>query len=377
MGPAFRLQIARAFAPQLRFNAFYPGNSSLQNRSEDLFPMGVASFFSEIHNGQARVLVQGSHGTTPGLSQQRTVGAPASMSTREIGPYPAGMVGDAPGAAPLYINLYEEPTARTLDSQGRGEIVVHAEYWIFYPQDRADVQILGLSTQLLNDPFGHQGDWEHVALRLRLRLGQSSRFLDGQVEEGYFAAHGDVFRTQAPELELVDDLGAPDPNGSHPVVYVAQGKHGSYPQAGERQRVPAPSWLANYVDFFRGNGVRVDAWSGSFFDLEDPTAAPQEFNSPEFQTIMASSPTPPSLADWTEFQGKWGPTRNQLTVFGHTFSFASSPTGPKRKSDYGDFGRSAVSWTDAKRQQSGTLTVYRDQGVTIPLSSPVPLPVRR
>ncbi len=377
MGPVFRLQVAKAFAPQLRFNAYQPGHSAAQNRNEDLFPMGVASFLRELHSGRPRVLVNGSSGMAPGTSEERTASGTPAFDADRLAPYPREMVGDPPGQAPLYVNVYEDPTARQLGARGQGEIVVDVEYWIFYPQDRADVHILGVSTQLLQDPFGHQGDWEVIAARLRLQLGDDSRLLGGRVEEAYYASHGDTYVVRRPELELVDDLGFPDPVGTHIVVYVSQGKHGSFPQAGERRELPIPPWLADFVDIFAGNGVWIDAWVGDLFDLEDVAGAPQEFASAEFQALLAGSASPPAITDWTEFQGRWGPTRSQITIGGHTISLASSPTGPKAKSDYGALGRSAISWADTKIQQSGILTIYRDAGITPPIVSPPPLPIRR
>jgi hypothetical protein len=377
MGPAFRLQVAGAFAPQLRFNAYQPGHPSAQNRNEDLFPMGVASFLRELHSGRPRVLVQGSSGGAPGISEERAATGTAVFDADRLAPYPREMVGDPPGQAPLYVNVYEDLAARQLGARGQGEIVVSVEYWIFYPQDRADVQILGVSTQPLQDPFGHQGDWEAVGARLRLTLGDDSRLLGGRVEEGYYASHGDTYVARRPELELVDDLGLADPDGAHIVAYVSQGKHGSFPQAGERRELPVPSWLADFVDIFAGNGVRVDAWVGDLFDLEDVAGASQEFASAEFQALLAGSMAPPAISDWTQYQGRWGPTRSQITIAGHTISLASSPTGPKAKSDYGDLGGSAIPWADTKIQQSGILTVYRDIGTSPAIASPPPLPVRR
>lgn len=376
--PAFRLAVAREFSPRLRFNGYHnDGNPSAQNRSEDFFPMGLRTFFRRLENGQAHVLVQGSSGSSAGVSAVQTFIGAATFGADTFGPYPRDMVGDAPGAAPIYIHVYEDPAARSLAADGSGELVVFAEYWLFYAADRAEVSFFGLVTAGPNDLFGHRGDWEHTSYRVRLRFGPGSVLHGGTIEEGYYYGHGFGNRVGPALIEVVNDAGQPDPSGTHPVVYIAQGKHASYPQAGHWTQVPLPVTIADHTDFFRGNGVVVDSWGGQFFDLEDVAGQAAEFSSPEFQAISARSPI--NHLDWTLYDGRWGPDNVSITIGGQQLGLGVSPTGPKAKSSYGDFGASAgQTWTSSKLLFAPVgLNIYADQGITIPDMSPPPTPIRQ
>src|SRR5262249_44507086 len=50
--------------------------------------------------------------------------------------------------------------------------------------------------------------------------------------------------------------------GTHPAVYVSQGKHASYPEPGEWRDYQRLAPLVEYDDVFHGNGVRVETWKG-------------------------------------------------------------------------------------------------------------------
>ncbi|MGE4146073.1 MAG: hypothetical protein AB7N76_35945 [Planctomycetota bacterium] len=377
--PALRAEIARAFAPQLRFNAYYDdGNHSAQNKNEDFFPMGVASFLRELASGRPRVVTQPSvvGAAAPAVSVEQPVSGAASFTSARLDGYPKQLVGDAPGSAPLYVHVYELPALRRLAPDGSGELVVYAEYWVFFAYDRCEAKVLNLiPTSGGADIAGHRGDWEHTSYRLRVTLDAGAVVRGGAVEEGFFYGHDHAYSATAPELELLDDAGQPSPAGRHPVVFVSQGKHASFPQAGEWQNSAVPTWLADHTDFFRGNGVWVETWRGDLFDLEDPRAAPAEFAPPELGALLAASGL--QLQDWTEYLGRWGPDL-ALSAAGVTLRIGLSPTGPKAKADYGDFGGQGAqpTWTDAKLQ-SPRLRVYRDLGITIPRAAPLPLPLRR
>ena len=379
--PAGRQAIARLFAPRLRFNGWHDdGNGSRQNRHEDFFPMGVASFLRELHAGAARVLVQGSQRHHPGQSEVRPFAGSPAFGPDKLEPYPREMVGDPPGAAPLYVHVYDDPALRALAPDGSGQLEVWVEYWLFYPHDRAEVALFsffptwaGSSTDLI----GHRADWEHVQFRSRVRLGPGGALLGGELVEGTYYGHGHGLSVDAADLECLDDRGAPDPQGTHPVVYVSQGKHASFPQAGHWSGAVFPTWVADYTDFFRGNGVVVDAWSVPLIDLEDPAGAPDELSSPEFLALAARSPAAAGLSDWTLWPGRWGPDEVRLTTPAGSFG-TGSPRSPRVRGDYHDFGgRGAYPrWVDVKAREPG-LVVYADRGIAIPDVVPPPLPVRR
>ncbi|MCO5172232.1 MAG: hypothetical protein M9894_38535 [Planctomycetes bacterium] len=376
LSPAFRAEVARAFAPELRFNAYHDdGNRSPQNRHEDFFPMGVASFLAELEAGAARVLVQPSRGPAPGVSQVRPFSSRPVLRGAQLEGYPRYMVGDEPGTAPVYVHVYEDPAGRALAPDGSGELVVFAEYWFFYAHDRSEARLLGaIGTSGAADVTGHRADWEHISLRLRVRTAAGGVFAGGELDHGSFYGHGGAVVAGPGELERVDDAGADDPAGRHPVVYVAQGKHASYPEAGEWRGHAVPTWLADHTDFFRGNGVRIACWQVPLPDLEDPDALPQEFAPQAFRTLQAASPhTVAHLRDWTEYRGRWGP---DLALFGTTV-LGLSPTGPKAKTKYGDQGGLTTfpRWADLKRRSPG-LKVYRDLGIVIPRVLPPPAPSR-
>ena len=377
--PALRAEIARAFAPQLRFNGYHDdGNRARQNRHEDFFPMSVAGFLRELASGRARVLVQPSSGHAPGESEARPFSDTPRLEPQRLNGYPRFMVGDPPGAAPLYVHVYEDPALRALGPDGAGELTVYVEYWVFYAYDRSEARILGISFSGARDLLGHRADWEHTSFRARVRLDPGYVFAGGALEEGVFAGHGHRWLADGPELERVDDAGQPDPAGTHPVVYVSQGKHASFPQAGHWTDGNFPAWLADFTDFFRGNGVVIDGWRVPLPDLTDPAALAAEFSPPEWQALVAASPVAPVLVpDWTAWWGHFGPDLTILRLAGSTVWIGLSPTGPRQKSTWGSFhGRgSTPRWSDAKRHPR--LVVYEDQGIAIPPVTPPPLPVRR
>jgi hypothetical protein len=372
--PALRLDVARLLAPQLRFNAYHnDGNTSAQNRSVDFFPMSVANFLRELESGSVRVVTTGSNGTSPGVSDLLPLLTPPVLGVDSLTGVPRDMVGDPPGTAPAYAHVYEDATARRISADGSGELRVFVEHWFFYCQDRAETPILGIPSGTgFWDLFGHIGDWEHTLTRVHLRLGPDLSLQTATIEAATYYLHEDAYRVAVADLELVDDQGQPSASGTHPVVYVSQGKHASYPQAGEWWGLTYPGPIVGYTGFFRGNGVVVDTWLGLVFDLEEPAAAPAEFSPPELTSIMARSPVQ-GLSDWTEYWGRWGP--DTIALFPFRFSLAS-PVGPKFQQTYGDYGLASRDWA-ALKASDPDLIIYRDLGVVTPPLVPTPTPIRR
>lgn len=369
LGFDLRAVIARDFAPQLRYNAYHnDGNGARQNRNEDFFPIGVRSFLEQLNAQQVRMVVDQSTGTTPALLAVQPITDQAQFGNRVLQPYPRFIAGDQPGTAPLYTNVYLDDATRQLDAQLAGTVEAFCEYYVFYAHDRAEATVLGfIPTGGNNDRFGHRADWERMHVRARLSFGPGGTYQGGEVLSGVFSGHGKKFLAQRPELETVDDLGQPDPLGTHMVAYIANGKHAAFPQAGEWKDANYPAWVADYTDFFRGNGVWIDGWSVPLFDLEEPARAPDEFSPPEFFAMQMTGVT---LTDWTQFDGTWGPDAFQIPLVGIRIS--TSPTGPKQKSEYGNFGGTTELWVDAKSHSR--LKVYTDLGITIPRANPLPYP---
>ena len=380
--PAFRAAVARAFAPELRFNAYHDdGNRAPQNKNEDFFPLGVASFLAELERGAARVVVQPSDRHAVAVSQVRPFTSRPALSSAHLGGYPKFMAGDEPGTAPVYVHVYEDPAGRALAADGSGELVLHAEYWYFYAYDRSEaVLAFSLISTSGGDITGHRADWENVAYRLRLTLGPGGALLAGEVTHGTYYGHGHAFVIPGAGLQRVDDAGNDDPAGRHPVAYISQGKHAAYPEAGQFEGHSVPMWVAAHTDFFRGNGVRLQAWTAPLPDLEDAAALPQEFAPPAFTTLLATSAgsATTGLSDWTLYRGRFGPDLTILHLPFTSITLGLSPTGPKRKAYYGNKGGLSTYplWTDVKAREPG-LKAYADHGIVIPRVLPPPLPIRQ
>jgi hypothetical protein len=380
--PGLEAEIGKSFAPQFRFNGYHDdGNKSVQNRNEDHFPQGVASFLREIESGKIRILLLGSIKDTPALTVVIPYNQSAKFGNDDFGDFPKRMVGDAPGKATTYTHIYLEPGTPALNSDGSGELIVWAEYWEFYPQDRSEAELLTvLPTYGYLDLSGHRGDWEHQTFKIRVQLDAGLTFLGGRIEAGYYSGHGDSFKVVSPELELVDDKGQPDLLGRHPVVYISQGKHAAYPQAGQwADHADIPSWLASHTDFFRGNGAIVNTWDSPLADIGEPSSDINEFASVEFLAMIARSPgSNAQMKFWTDYRGDWGTddVRVNIPALGINIGIAGSPSCPDLAgAGFRGAPSDAVDWTTAKNKHS-KLIVYKDKGVTIPQVIPAPIPRR-
>ncbi|MCA8923883.1 MAG: hypothetical protein KDD82_18880, partial [Planctomycetes bacterium] len=102
LGFELRAAIARDFAPQLRYNAYYnDGNGARQNRNEDFFPIGVASLLKQLNAQQVRLVIDQSTQATPALLAVQSITDQASFGAQRLEPYPRFIAGDQPGTAPL------------------------------------------------------------------------------------------------------------------------------------------------------------------------------------------------------------------------------------------------------------------------------------
>jgi hypothetical protein len=381
LNPALKAKLARRFAPQLRFNAYFnDGNRSPQNRHEDFFPMGVASFFKELESGRARVLVKGSRGEAVGVSELKDVKTKLTFDDEKLGCFPKFMVGDVPGQAAIYPNLYLDKKSKPLRRDGAGELSVIAEYWVFYPHDRSEAKLLGsVLTKGHRDFTGHRGDWEHTIYILNVKLGEGSQLQTASIQRGVYYGHGNAFIVEKQELEFVDDKGQKTRTGTHPVVYISQGKHASYPAAGEwKGHAKVPSWLAHHTDFFRGNGVIVNTWEGRLPDIGEPRSNVEEFGSQAFKNALAQSPKEltSKWKYWTDFKGYWGPDSVDFRILGRRVRLAGSPRAATGKGKFGQYSGKGKPWIEAREQYSG-LKIYKDEEFVIPACKPTPFSKRR
>lgn len=90
------------------------------------------------------------------------------------------------------------------------------QYWFFYPYNDAAAD------------FNHEADWEHITV-----TADSA----GNFQSAWYAQHDSGVRYTASQLRWV--------NGTHPVVYSAQGTHASYPGPGTWDGPVVPDYAAD------------------------------------------------------------------------------------------------------------------------------------
>ncbi|MGE0707775.1 MAG: Vps62-related protein [Planctomycetota bacterium] len=289
---ALEVEVARRHAPRLRFAARDPlAPSCVQNQDERYFPMSVAGFLACLDAGVWRL----DRGVV-------STGGPGRIEEAAVSGFPSRVVGDPVGEAPLYTHV--SPT------DAPGELLV--EYWVFYGFDVADGGFLGVSVSWGD----HRGDWEHTAYRVALD--------PPRVLEGFYFGHDRGLAVPGEDLEVVEGL--------HPVVYVSQGKHASYPAACRVASTVFPGWVVQHQDVANGLGPRWDTWRGRLVDLG-------ERGKPR-----------PEVARWFPFLGRWG--QDGLVV--GTLEVGTSATGPAAKPEWGK-SAGGRPWREALRELGGTL----------------------
>jgi hypothetical protein len=288
--------LASRYAPRFRFNAYdpaHPGRS--QNLDERYFPMSVARFLTGLDRGV--FMVEGSAGKGETVQTAK----PGRFEHDRVVGFPSRMVGDPLGTAPVYTHVYP---------LGNGDAVI--EYWLFYAYDRADASFLGIDV-----PHGdHRCDWEHTAYRVKL---DPPRLL-----EGYYYGHGTCLLVPGEDLELAE--------ATHPLVYVSQGKHASYPTACRLESTPFPRWFVQHDDQANGRGLSWDSWGSPLIDLG-------ERGKPRVVVVR-----------WQGFLGRWGEDGVYLGPVG----VDSSPTGPLAKSSWRNNG-AGVPWREHLRDRGAEL----------------------
>jgi hypothetical protein len=322
---AERLEIARRHAPELRFNAWFPTDDpSPANRTEDFYPASVERFLKAT---DALVVVRRSDGPRPALVQRVALAAPPAYRQGTLEGYPPRMLGDPPGEAPIYADVYADP-----DDAGR----VYAEFWSFYAMDQGDARApLGIEEE-----GGHRSDWEHVALRLRRPRGGGT---ETSIESAVYYGHEHALFVSREALEVVE--------GTHPVVYVSQGKHASYPEPGEWRDYLGLAPAVRFDDVFHGNGVRIATWRGEVVDISRARAVRPR---------------------WLDWAGRWGPDDDRFLGI----SYARSSPGPWFHRESNDrFARLTGAWSAAKALAAGRLRCDRDLKLEAPRVEP-PAPVR-
>ena len=151
------------------------------------------------------------------------------------------------------------------------------QYWFFYFYHHGQLD--------------HPGDWESITV-----------FLDEseQAAEGAFLNHIGTTRVTWQNVEVYED--------SHPVVYVANGGHGSYSQPGTTTYDSAVSGSESYTVYHQGDRQRLN---------------------PDDDYMLANlADIEASEGGWIWFEGRWG---NNGTDIGTTETAA--PFGPRFRTD--------------------------------------------
>jgi hypothetical protein len=286
------------------------------NKSEDHFPMSVRGFFAELDRGKPRIVTREAHGARPGENAERPLRGVVSLERDRIAGMPRNMAGDTPGTAPTYFDCYSR--------DGK----TYVEYWLFYPQDRARVKVLGVTFPI----GGHRGDWEGIALALDAR---------GEVVRGYYNRHGEKDAVSPARMHFEE---------GHPVAYVSQGKHACYPEPGRWHDMLGLAPLIEFDEFFLGNGCSSRSWEGRLVDLD--ARDPEELSVPRF-----------GLEDWRDFEGGWGPDKGFLGIGG-------SPVGPRQHGCYRSGDEDTTDWEKVRVRRGVALE-------EVPLLDPEPVPIRR
>ncbi len=344
-GPS-RIDLARLHAPLYRFNAFAPGDSSPGNKSEDYFPMSVGGWLHQLRSGRARVVTRESNGKTPGVNQTRPLVRKIEIAKDAIRHVPARMAGDAPGEAPVYFHVFDEGKMTAKDGSSEERLVI--QYWLFYGQDASRDRVTNVGFGPKLDLAGHVGDWEQMSIALSVLRGKGGAYIRTEIRRAYYTAHGAPRSVEKGDFQLVD--------GTHPVVYVAAGKHASYPEPGWWKD---PNHYAPWIihdEFFLGNGYQWRSWEKPLriYDLDGPA------------TLYVQNGF-----DWRSYTGTFGDDRDlTIPLIGKTFPTGQSPRAPKLQSSYGDLARKATPWREEKRKATGLHLG------AVPPVSPAPLPKR-
>lgn len=211
----------------------------------------------------------------------------------------------------------------TPDERGVGARVI--TYQMFYgrdPKASASIADQGLAADLLargDGVLAHQGDWERIDVVLSAS--------NDPVEVRYFAhgCKGATFESKNfvswEDLEAGVPAGGGLTDGTHPIVYAAEGSHGSYPNVQGA-----------------GNALCPDAGDGATDGLKgytDETAFDVNVSG-LWQTWL----TPGLIVDprdecWHGFGGAWGQTAGSLSTFlsdelpkVNILADATGPAGP-------------------------------------------------
>jgi hypothetical protein len=205
------------------------------------------------------------------------LGTAEGFYLNNAGVAPAGNVIGGGVVAPMFVE--EHPPA---GSTGR-----KISYWVFYGYDPKGPGIL-------DNIFEHEGDWEHITIE----------FTTNDIPTNViYAAHGkDCAAVQYAWPNPANSSPISLTSGTHPVVYVAQGTHASYPTG----------------------SIDTDANRSL---CGDPLVSSTDDTAPTWSVAWDSwnNPQPVNNQCWFGFGGAWGETASTLAA---RPSQSTGPDGP-------------------------------------------------
>ena len=173
--------------------------------------------------------------------------------------------------------------ARVVKGSGRFEDYISIQYWLaYFFDDWANV---------------HEMDWEMVSIILK-KIGSTE-----EPVACVFNAHIGAFRKPWKDVHKVDDAGNKDPQGLHPVAYIANGSHASY----FSDYPPDFNVAAPYLGPVLSKVVRIAKIGKPFTDYV-PCFEEGARYFPDVEVIPQSHEFGRWSGEWRwlNFQGRWG-----------------------------------------------------------------------
>lgn len=197
------------------------------------------------------------------------------------------------------------------------------QFWFYYGWN--DTTLLG-GGPFVSQCGGHEGDWEHLSLRLNRDLLEAARTPTetwAAIDDIYLAQHA---RSQHPEYKW---FRRQDPTlhfeGTHLLVYPGVGSHATYANPGRHELMTVAAMPV--ADLNDGKGLRMDVSQG------------------QLEPVVRQA--------WYSFPGRWGAVQHDLCDAIEAFTPASNDgsVGPGQGSKVIDLNQG--DWYDQSRPLAG------------------------
>lgn len=191
----------------------------------------------------------------------------------------------------VYANaIPAQPDPANANSNSTGILI---QYWVFYPYNDTNWS-----------PWDHEGEWEHIAVKVRADVSLSSPYDGGQqytAQGAYFKRHEDP-----PAWASAQNMSWEPATGPflHPKVWVSEGSHASYP---DQQSCQAGATANSDNCYTTPNNTKWYTWPGG----TTGTCGYGGHCQGAGVELMSSDVTKPTLFaphHWLAFGGEWGDT---------------------------------------------------------------------